>query len=107
MTTSHYDGELTGLARHPSRAEFATAGGDGTVGHAVIPPPVGSSTSQPVDKRGRLDLRPGNDRTGDSDGSYRGCNDGPDADTRSLLWRRHFPFLVDATEASVARCVAS
>lgn len=32
MTSSHFEGELTGLARHPHKAEFATAGGDGTVG---------------------------------------------------------------------------
>ena len=31
MTTSHCEGKLTGLARHPLRAEYATAGGDGTV----------------------------------------------------------------------------
>lgn len=31
ITTSHFDGQLTGLARHPQRAEYATAGGDGTV----------------------------------------------------------------------------
>ncbi|CAN0364014.1 unnamed protein product, partial [Hapterophycus canaliculatus] len=31
VTTSHFAGELTGLARHPQRAEYATAGGDGTV----------------------------------------------------------------------------
>ena len=32
ITTSHFDGQLTGLATHPQRAEYATAGGDGTVG---------------------------------------------------------------------------
>ncbi|CBJ26175.1 conserved unknown protein [Ectocarpus siliculosus] len=31
VTTSHFDGQLTGLARHPQRAEYATAGSDGTV----------------------------------------------------------------------------
>lgn len=31
ITTSHYDGHLTGLARHPQKKEYATAGGDGTV----------------------------------------------------------------------------
>ena len=31
VTTSHFEGKLTGLARHPLRAEYATAGGDGTV----------------------------------------------------------------------------
>ncbi|CAM9158468.1 unnamed protein product, partial [Scytosiphon promiscuus] len=31
VTSSHFAGELTGLARHPQRAEYATAGGDGTV----------------------------------------------------------------------------
>lgn len=33
VTTSHFEGELTGLARHPKKAEFVTAGGDGTVGN--------------------------------------------------------------------------
>eukprot|EP00752_Nemacystus_decipiens_P008508 g7598.t1 len=31
VTTCHFDGKLTGLARHPQRAEYVTAGGDGTV----------------------------------------------------------------------------
>lgn len=36
MTTSHFEGELTGLARHPDKAEFVTAGGDGTVGRSLL-----------------------------------------------------------------------
>lgn len=36
MTTSHFAGRLTGLARHPQRAEYATAGGDGTVGGCLF-----------------------------------------------------------------------
>lgn len=35
LTSSHYDGELRGLARHPTKAEFVTAGGDGTVSSGV------------------------------------------------------------------------
>ena len=35
VTTCHFDGKLTGLARHPQRAEYVTAGGDGTVSYRV------------------------------------------------------------------------
>lgn len=35
ITTSHFGGEVTGLARHPQRAEFATAGDDGSVNGLV------------------------------------------------------------------------
>lgn len=40
VTTSHFEGQLTGLARHPHRAEFVTAGGDGTVGYFIDSSPL-------------------------------------------------------------------